>query len=727
MKEMTKNELSIHATDSQEISYEVSQPENGAWILLEQYGYIADFTITSKSDWGIESEGDWFVLYQTKGTGTSKIQMEIVANQTDTQREGRITIKFPQDEQKNQTINLRQKSLSDYNANDLTISEGYGRYGVGYGYDATGSYASSVSCKSQVFLVGKMIEDKKLTMDCSLQDAHKQAYTGSYAYDVSQKLSVNAGVEAKFGGFKGEVKASFDQEYTENQFCEFGIYSLRVKTGFRKTETILQSLKEEGYMAPIARKAIDGESELYKGAQGIRRLIQAYGTHVICKAYMGGRLDYSMAIDVSKINGSYDISAFLSLGYKGLLDASASADEKYRQSYETNKKNCFVKVRALGGGVSAADVLEQGEKGVSNWRSSLSKTENQAMVDFDSDSLIPIWELCQDKDRAEEIKQYVEFYVKSIGLSTCQVTKIDIPDFSGAPATTLIKTAVLEDGTPVAEICNEYITNLSSTTRVTVVYPILAGVPQYSFGFFVGSSTQRPGLIVWDGGEYTYKADLTLPNGAVKTIYSHGLSTSLTASTIPEAQIRNTTTTDQFYTTLRGWHDTVPVNHPLVKVKNYIWTRTALWTTVSSDDMISFGYSNRLNLGGPQCVDIKCADGVYMLYNRIAANALESTKWTIPSSAECNSLIEYVTREPSKVVLGGVSGLELALCGFWSAYEKGRVAQLLEGSIWCGKGFEYMRIEAAELKVGTVPSKVNGDNTYGFTVRLTRVATFRYY
>lgn len=329
MKEMTKNELSINSTDSQEISYEVSQPENGAWILLEQYGYIADFTITSKSDWGIESEGDWFVLYQTKGTGTSKIQMEIVANQTDMRREGRIIIKFPQDEQKNQTINLRQKSLSDYNANDLTISEGYGRYGVGYGYDATGSYASSVSCKSQVFLVGKMIEDEKLTVDRSLQDTHKQAYIGSYAYDVSQKLSVNAGVEAKFGGFKGEVKASFDQEYTENQFCEFGIYSLRVKTGFRKTEITLQSLKEEGYMAPIARKAIDGESESYKGAQGIRRLIQAYGTHVICKAYMGDRLDYSMAVDVSKINGSYDISVFLSLGYKGLLDASASADEKF--------------------------------------------------------------------------------------------------------------------------------------------------------------------------------------------------------------------------------------------------------------------------------------------------------------------------------------------------------------------------------------------------------------
>ena len=714
--------------DRIEIEGEVSQPENGEWTSFEQYGYVTDFTITSNSDWVIESEGDWFVLYETQGSGTSKIKMEIVDNNSDVRREGKLIIKFPQDESKNQVINIRQKSLADYDDNAVTISEGYGRYGVGYGYDATGNYASSASCKAPVFFVGKLIEDELLINDGSAQEAQKRTYTGSSVYDVSQKLSVNAGVDAKFGGFKGEVKASFEQQYTENQFCEFGIYTYRIRVGFRKVEYGLQDLKEAGYMNIIARKAIDGASDSYKGNEGIKKLIANYGTHVITKAYMGGRLDYSMAVDVSKISGSYDISAFLSAGYEGCFNTSSSVDEKYKQSYEKNKKNCFVKVRTLGGSVSAADILEQGEVGMKKWIESLSaaKPENHAMVDFDAESLIPIWELCEDKTRADAIKKYVETYVKNVGLTTSQVTKINIPTFGSASNATLVKTAGLSDGTPVVEICNEYIPNLSSTQRVTVVYPILAGVPQYRFGFFVGSSTLKPGTISWDETGYTYKEDVELPVGEVKTIYRQGLSITAVAPSIPENKIQNTTITDQFFNTLHNYsRPNSRTNYSLVKISNNIWTRVSLWSDISSDGMASIYWSTELPAHVPRWTNIEHAGSSYVLYNRVAANSLQTIVWSIPSDGVCNSLINYVNKEPSKIISKGVSGLEIALCGFWDATYKIKGGIGGEGSIWCGTGYNYMRITSPVMGVGSVG--VPQGNSYGFPVRLVRAAQFKYY
>lgn len=709
---------------NQDIFGEVSQPIDGDWTSLEQHSYIAKFSVESNSDWEIQTEGDWFVPYQTKGAGTAIVDIEITDNNSDVRREGVLTIKFLQDQSKNKVINLRQKSLADIDDN-ADIQEGTRRYGVGFGYDATGNYAASSSCKSQVFLVQKMINDEIIVMDGSAQEAQKRTYTGNSVYDISQKLSVNAGLDAKYGGFKGEVKASFDQQYLENQFCEYGIYSVNVKAGYRNIEYGLNDLKDD-YMAPIAKNAIDGLSDNYKGAAGIERLIANFGTHVIKRAYMGGRLDYSMSADVSKISGDYEIYAFLSAGYEGsFVSGNGSVDEKYKKSYTNNKNNCYIKVRTSGGSVSAADILNQGEPGVIAWTTSLSNAKNQTMVDFDDESLVPIWELCSDKARAAQVKQYVESYVQGVNISSAPATKIDIPQFYANTDKSLVKTAALSDGTPIAEICNEYIPILSATQRVTVVYPIVSGVVNYKYGFFVGSATQSPGRIAWNGTVCQYSKNQDLPLGALNTIYMRGLG----VSTTPTEKAQNTTITDQFFTTFKNANKEL-ISHPLVKVNSTIWMRNY---AASIENYSGWPYESAdLWKDFPRWRRIYAFNKTFYVYNRKGAEAFTvPNKWILPNDNICNTLKSYVNQDISKCMVSGVTGLEMEYAGY-TAMQNENWAHTGVGtftSIWGGDNegqcFELSTGRMDVLTLWIYPQKPTA--SYGFMVRMVRDQNYRYY
>lgn len=134
---------------------------------------------------------------------------------------------------------------------------------------------------------------------------------------------------------------------------------------------------------------------------------------------------------------------------------------------------------------------------------------------------------------------------------------------------------------------------------------------------------------------------------------------------------------------------------------------------------------SELPIDVPRWTGIQYNNSGYNLYNRVAANSLQVAFWKIPSDDECNSLINYVNKEPSKIISKGVSGLEIALCGIWEAYSKTLSFSGIEGSIWCGAGYNFMRITNPEMSVSSVQTPHG--NSYGYSVRLVRAPEFKYY
>ena len=83
--------------------------------------------------------------------------------------------------------------------------------------------------------------------------------------------------------------------------------------------------------------------------EGFKKLIQAYGTHVIVEAGLGGRLRRSLQMDVTQITTAYDAKAFAKASYDGIVTAEATVDEQFSSSYEENKKNLTITMTVLGG------------------------------------------------------------------------------------------------------------------------------------------------------------------------------------------------------------------------------------------------------------------------------------------------------------------------------------------------------------------------------------------
>ena len=67
--------------------------------------------------------------------------------------------------------------------------------------------------------------------------------------------------------------------------------------------------------------------------EGFKKLIRDYGTHVIVRSGLGGRIRRSMEVDLTKVSSSYDVKAYVKASYEGAVDASAEVDEHYKESY----------------------------------------------------------------------------------------------------------------------------------------------------------------------------------------------------------------------------------------------------------------------------------------------------------------------------------------------------------------------------------------------------------
>lgn len=712
--------------DKLEPEANVIVPESANLMELEAYGYEQPIQISANDDWTIECEGEWFYTIPESGaSGTYDLLICVRPNMEGEKQPGKLIINFKGGGQK--IIELQQKVKDD----NATATEGNKRYGIGYGYNCGGVYPHPDAVLGEIFDMAKLKD--KIIANSGAAKLEFSTITGNSIEEVSSKLTSNVGVSGKCFGFSGEMKASFDANYFNSQYSEFARHSggfILKSYSFDVSEDDLL----DSYINKSAQNAIDGTDKRgrYKGDAGIKKLIDNYGTHVIIRnAYQGGRYDISTTIEREKIEGDYDINVYAKAAYaNSFAQASAEVNADQLASFKKNEAACHTVIRTVGGSSDAILKIAEDKEGIDKWKSSLTDDKNIALMDFDATSLIPIWELCSDgieSPRAKAIQAYVENPALFNGsvVTTKMVRKINIPSFGTVSNATLVKTAEV-DGIPMVEICNEYIPNLSATQRVTVAYPILNGVTQYKYGYFLGSKYYRPGTLSWNGAQYTYREDSDLPKGELKTVYCQGLSFMATKPNVTADRIQETTIKDQVFNTLHSYnHPNSRVNHPLVKVSSNTWTRTSSWSDISGNGITPIYWATELPTDVPRWTDIQYNNSGYNLYNRVAANSLQVASWKIPSDDECNSLINYVNKEPSKIISKGVSGLEIALCGIWEAYSKTLSFSGIEGSIWCGAGYNFMRITNPEMSVSSVQTPHG--NSYGYSVRLVRAPEFKYY
>lgn len=587
------------------IQADVELPSDANLMELEQYSYSIPFEIKSDSEWEIDfafDDGKYICYaYPNKGVGNATVKICVLDNWTDYRRNGEMYITFPKDESKNKVIKLSQKCYLDNYDQITEVTDGDRIYAVGYGYNFLGEYASAGSVSLNPIIKIEQYKDRVHTggVDASYE---AKTYSGSSVTQLLNELSADAKFEGKYCGFKGEIGATFNMKDFSNNNNEYAISYVEVAQQNIFLEMNHNEIIGE-MMTDAARKAINGLPYESKGGEelptsypstpaGLKKLVQDYGTHLILRARLGGKLKYRMTVDVSKVEGSYDLKAFANCSYNNsFIKASAGVSDDLRSSYKQNSKACEVKVLIQGGGKEEA--LKLGVSGGDNdenlkaWQNSLKDTKNQTLVGLDiNNGMIPLYELVDrsskggGEERYQALKDYITGKMEGLEGATSEALGIDmnyetgtvahlkeIPTFDDSKASNSLIKDVNVGGQNVARVCEEFIPLIDKTKRVTVIYPVISDKVKYNMGYFVGNDSHKPAKVCWDGSSLSVVECSSQPIGKKKELYIRGAS--FMDSSSDEKKIESTVS--EYKWSAPGYNG--PYQYSLVKIFDKIWMR----------------------------------------------------------------------------------------------------------------------------------------------------------
>lgn len=606
---------------------------------LDNISYELPFEVKAKGEWRIDfdfEDGTSFCYaYPKQGKGDTKINICVLDNATDQHHTGEMIITDFGDNAKKTVVKIGQKSrLEGTRADELTT--GNRIYGVGYGYNAITNEVAN----NQIVAVSKAIKDGKVVTSGVDATYKIRNYTGSCFSQLCNDLKADAKFNGKYFGFEAEAGANFEAKTFQESNNDYVINMVDVTMTKAHLEYDTQKLMEDDVMTDEAYNALNGLSYTTKKGrklktpypstnEGFKRLIKDYGTHLLRRADLGGKMKYSTTIDLSKVENEYTLKAYAKCSYKNkVIKTQASVSDDLTMQYVSNKEAIKTTLTVKGGSQANISSLQadDNDSNMDSWLKSLGEKQNLVVVNLPEADLLPLWELVSEgedrgdvkgSERKRLLKEYMEngqmqrdFAAdnnKGMTQQMGQLAHITGLDklFDENTKGSLIKDLYI-GSTKVARVCSEFIPKFSTTERSIVIYPVSDNWAKYNMGFFIGNKAWRPQYICWKNDEapITTPVENTNP-GMITELYLSG-SSFYTANSpvVTEAKEKkaDVTAKEAF---MQGqnmsWTDNSehPHNYPIVKIFNRIWQRTAYNQKVNNrgtfytpDDTKSFTVQN---------------------------------------------------------------------------------------------------------------------------------------
>ena len=681
-------------------------------ILVEAGAHEFTFDIKTEGQWAVKSENRFMRVKNGSGTGNGTVTVAVQNNRSDDRKLGTLLITFPGHESENKKLIVEQKYLGDYGGNAADVIEDNNKiYAVGYSYDATSLYANPDAVRLEIFDTHAMMTDKVLAVNTFQGSLVENTVTGSSVSEISNKLSTKASVEGSYCGFKGEVKASFDMEHFQSSNYEYALSYQNLIIRKASVSKSLEALKDE-YMTEDAYNDINGvpvkgKNDIVKvrydnDDENLKRLIRDYGTHVVMRSGLGGRIRRKMEVDLTKITSSYDVKAYVKASYEGAVDASAEVDEHYKESYKKSQEAVNLKSDVLGGDEELAKPLltKNGfnSENIDAWMKSVTGNK-MALVSFDDadeKSLMPIYELVDrsatkevngfnGQERYDKLKGYIENRMgedPDFSYYNCgTVFEFNVPTFDNKWNNTLIKD-IYCDGHCVAQVCNEYIPEINRDERVTVVYPVIVNRPRYYMGFFLGNDSHKPARVSWSGTSVSIEEYADLDFGRVSKLYLRGASIKTTPH---EGMVPKTSEVrDEYLQGLKGSYTSPQqYNYPIVKIFNNIWIRENYKHEVYVQPHRDWTVNN---------------ETLKEIYYRISlANEACPSGWRLPTMADYQEMVAKLTHNGHSLPTLACSVFDSNVTGF-SLYFPGYY-----GGNWGYQSGSWYNNDNAELLTSDEP------------------------
>jgi hypothetical protein len=276
---------------------------------------------------------------------------------------------------------------------------------IGKSYDVFGGYANAKSVNHYKLFDFSKIETYEdahgntlpiiVTIDDISEHTVKTVEGNSISEYVSN-LTVDAGVKGKAFLFKGAFDHHFSKDKTSTKKMFYYTY-MDVNTKWRVSLDTRNLAK--------LREYLDEQFKTDLANLTPEVLFDTYGSHFITKAFLGGRVDYSTVTvstdDMTSTNVRNAVSAKF-MGISGSLEHETS-DASYLTTSNTSTKFYVI------GGDSEFSNGPHNPEEYKAWAKSM--TAKPVLCGFGKKSLMPIWDLIENPDRAVQLRDYFNAYI----------------------------------------------------------------------------------------------------------------------------------------------------------------------------------------------------------------------------------------------------------------------------------------------------------------------------
>lgn len=362
--------------------------------------------------WNVESCPEWISMPVKSAEGDIILPLYVQQNDDGIARKGDILIDL-----------VNSDSLTFAIAQDASDNNGYHllnlpeSYGLGWGYDLREDYADLAGIRGQVFDVCALRND--WGDDIIMLDTHQVTnlyYARGESSETLQKDmsgKVSGGIDLKIASAK--VSVEFDKQITEQKdrlyvWCR-DFRGVRMAY-FDNDIDLLDEETVKWCTTYSFRRSVSEDSA--------SEIVRKFGTHLITKSCLGGKLDYYFTVSTDVTTEIEKIITTINAKLLFFKTSHTWVDEKVWSEVKKDFQGNFI---VTGGGVTGdylnAQLKKYAAKGepltdpelFDRWyecfnSAQTAKDSDLAMVDF---NVIPIWYIVRliDKEKGDAVKNYI--------------------------------------------------------------------------------------------------------------------------------------------------------------------------------------------------------------------------------------------------------------------------------------------------------------------------------
>ena len=655
------------------------------------YSLYTTMTGSPDSVLTLSTDADWLRLMTETLPADGIIQLLAEANEDGEGRTATITVASAKKPEQQVTLTVRQRGLSDARENNED-SDPLSDYRVGWGFDAFDEYKSLKSQRGKIIDAARLGAFDSDTTFNSLQEVVRASETfnvmSAYSLEeMSRKLTKEMTTQVNVLFVKKTVRrySEVNTESVRESACSY--------TRLQKTVS-MRSMDEGAVRYLVSEKDVNHmpftdefrkaylaitSSEGSERMQHIVDLIDNFGTHLIISASVGCKLDLCLTFDKSS---DYEFEKEVEETSKKVFGRSShstntrvsehlTCDMSNSNSMQISGGAPILRDRLLTAIKTLTDVKTLDGDMVLEWMNSVSakdlddvqRRKHLDVVDF---RFMPIWDLFSDASARADILSYIltrsersdcGFTDRELGTDNYHFDLSDpnLAKFGTADNASLVRVARY-NGTPLMEICQEYVPKIRSDRRVTVYYPILEGRTRIGQGIFPGDGDNPPSTLTFSDGDVYVSIIEGYGIGAILTdlYYVHG-------NLYPESmgigmqEVQLTTNNEVFRI--------VNFSTPIVKIGSGYWTRQNI------QEASAFGRQQRFQ--GSIYSDIFYNDdSFYRQYhpgvfdNEEDELAGKAKYWYFPKTSDVLQLKSYIGNNTKALFHGQPSGFDAQFVGY---------------------------------------------------------------